>query len=393
MNSFNIVIIGSGLSGSVLANLCAHLPLGTSFSNPSSLSGQQTKILVIEKRDHLGGNCYDFYNEFGILEPKYGAHIFHTNNERVWSYIQRYSEWIPYHHKVYSRIDHQQVPFPINITTINMLFNTQLRTPTDMEEWLAQHRVPLTSIQNGKDAVLSKCGVELYDRLFKHYTKKQWNKYPEELDPSVLNRIQIRTDFTEGYFRDVHQAMPSKGYTFFIQNLLNHPSIEVSLETEYDPMIHRKEPHQILIFTGAIDHYFRSFQLPPLEYRSLEFEREVHPSISYYQSNSVINYPEPIYKFTRIVEPKHFYPYPSNHQGTVILKEYSTHLGEPYYPVLNERNLALYKQYQEKAEQLEKEHIYFVGRLANYKYFNMDEAIANAMALFDRLCEIYHWKV
>lgn len=367
---YDVIIIGSGLSGSVLAHLFA--------------TELNKKVLVLEKRNHIGGNCYDFINEFGFLEHRYGAHLFHTNSEKIWNFVQQFDEWIPYHHKVYASINNLLVPIPINISSINLLFNLNIEHENEMKKWLKDEIEYSKEIKNGKDVILQKFGTRLYDIIFKHYTKKQWDKYPDELDSSILERIPIRYNFDEGYFNDKYQYLPKHGYTFMINNMLDHNNITVKLNIEFDPKKFNKDKNQILIYTGPIDHYFKCLNLPSLEYRSLNFERNILSNLDFYQSNSVINYPQSDIMYTRIVEPKHFYKeLNKNILGTVIIKEYSTSKGEPYYPVLNSKNIEIYQQYQNLTKNLEKDNIYFLGRLANFKYFNMDEAILNSISFYE----------
>jgi UDP-galactopyranose mutase len=367
MNQYDIIIIGIGLSGSVIA---------------SQLVKLNKKILMIDQRNHIGGNCYDYINELGFLECKYGAHIFHTNNERVWNFIQKYSKWIPYEHKVKANVNEKLISIPVNIMTINELYNTNIKNKNEMNDWLEKKRKKISIIKNGEDTIVSKCGQELYEILFKDYTKKQWNKYPDELDASVLERIPIRNDFNDLYFNDKYQVMPEKGYTEFIKNMIKNEKIDIMLNKNYNELNYEKTKNQIIIYTGPIDLYFEKFNLSKLQYRSLIFEREILNDIDYYQTLGVINYPLPNEKFTRIVEPKHFYNN-QDKKGTVIIKEYSTDEGEPYYPIINEENINLYKKYQELAKKEEKNNVYFIGRLANYKYFNMDQAILNALEFSD----------
>jgi UDP-galactopyranose mutase len=369
ISNFDIIVIGSGLSGSVIAREFA--------------THKNKKVLVIEQRNHIGGNCYDFINEYGFYECKYGAHIFHTKNERVWEYVQQFSEWKTYYHSVISYVNNKYIPVPINIQSINLLFDINIQDSMEMDAWLDNNRVKNIDIKNGKDLILSKCGYQCYEWLFKYYTKKQWDKYPEELDSSILNRIPIRNNFNSFYFSDKYQALPTYGYTHFIQNILTHSNIYVLLNYSFVSKNYILRKNQILIYTGAIDNYFYEFQLPKLEYRSLIFERENIKDVVYFQQNSVINYPEKEYLYTRIVEPKHFYP--NSKKGTIIIKEYSTDKGEPYYPVINDRNVKIYQKYKELALSLESKNIYFIGRLANFKYFNMDDAILNALHFFSTM--------
>lgn len=363
----NIVIIGAGISGSVLAERYA-------------VAGK--KVLILEKRNHIGGNCYDYIDQNGILVSKYGAHLFHTQMEDVWDYVNRFSEWYSWEHRVLAKVDDQLVPIPVNINTVNKLFNLSISSEEEMIDWLENNRLPIAEPKNGKEAVLDKVGPILYEKMFRHYTKKQWDKYPEELNASVLNRIPVRTNKDDRYFSDKYQALPKEGYTKIFEKMLNHPNIKIKLNTDYFDVMDELEGYSKLFYTGPIDRFFefKHSLKDKLEYRSINFVAETVDS-EYYQSNSVVNYPGMEVDFTRIVEYKHFGNQKS--QKTTIVKEYTTDEGEPYYPVLNAKNLAIYKKYQEEAAQIKD--VYFVGRLANYKYFNMDEAFKNALDLYHKL--------
>lgn len=363
----HILIVGAGISGAVLAERFA-------------ASGHS--VTVLEKRDHIAGNCYDYTDENGILVSRYGAHLFHTNHEDVWAYVNRFAEWYPWEHRVLAEVDGMRVPVPVNISTVNRLFGLEIRNEEEMERWLTENRPHIPDPQNGKEAALARVGPVLYEKLFRHYTKKQWDKYPEELDASVLNRIPIRNNFDDRYFSDKYQALPKGGYTRLFERMLDHPNIRVMLNTDYfDVRDQLEHPHR-LFYTGPIDRFFdfRHSLHEKLEYRSIRFEAETLDR-EYFQENSVVNYPGTEVPFTRIVEYKHF-----GHQEspkTTIVREYTTDEGEPYYPVPNARNRAIYQKYYE--ETLKLPQVYFVGRLANYKYFNMDEAFKNALDLYAML--------
>jgi UDP-galactopyranose mutase len=367
MKTYDIVIIGAGISGAVLAERYASLG---------------RKILVLEKRDHIGGNCYDYYNKDGILVSKYGAHLFHTNFEDVWKYVHRFSEWFPYEHKVLAKVDGKLVPIPVNINTVNILFGLNIRTEKEMEQWLETVVVKNDNPKNGEEAALARVGKVLYEKMFKFYTKKQWDKWPSELDRSVLERIPVRTNFDDRYFSDVHQALPTGGYTQMFKKILSNPNIEVRLSTDYFDL---KESSEItnaskIFYTGPIDRFFdyKFSGEKKLQWRSIHFEWQTLDR-EYFQENSVINYPQPQDgAFTRIIEYKHI-TQQKNHK-TTICKEFSSDEGEPYYPVPNPENNSIYEKYKAEADKLK--HIYFVGRLANYKYFNMDQAFKNALDLF-----------
>lgn len=361
---YDILIVGAGLSGAVLAERFA--------------SHGDKKVLVIDKRDHIGGNCFDFIDENGILINKYGAHLFHTNFEDVWEYVQQFSEWQRWDHRVLGAIEGKLINIPVNINTVNALCGTDIKDEKEMNQWLKTVQVQYDTINNSEEIAKSRVGEELYKKIFRDYTFKQWNKYPEELDPSVLARIPIRNNFDDRYFTDRFQALPKYGYTKFIKNILTHPNITVRKNIDYFDLKDSIDFH-ILIYTGPIDRYFQNSGLEKLGYRSIEFIEERFKNMNFYQINSVINYPENNVPFTRIVEYKHFLNQHSPH--TTIVKEITKDSGEPYYPVPNKRNLALYEKYKELAK-LEN-NVHFIGRLASYKYFNMDQAIKNSLEWYN----------
>lgn len=359
-----IIIIGAGISGSVLAQKYAALG---------------KKVLVVEKRGHIAGNCYDYIDDNGILVSKYGAHLFHTNEAQVWNYVNQYSDWYKWEHKVIANVDGQMVPIPVNITTVNRLMLEEITGEDEMKAWLEKNRITFDPPTNGKEAALNKVGPVLYEKMFRHYTKKQWDKYPEELDASVLDRIPVRTNYDERYFSDTYQALPVGGYTQLFEAILDHPNIEVLLDTDYFDIKEEVTGYEKLFYTGPIDRFFefKHSLEHKLEYRSINFVSETVDT-EFFQENSVVNYPGNEVDFTRIIEYKHF----GNQKSakTMIVKEYTTDEGDPYYPVPNARNQLIYEQYKKDAEALAD--VYFVGRLANYKYFNMDQAFKNALDLF-----------
>jgi len=364
MKHYDILVIGAGISGAVIAERYAS-------------AGK--KVLIIEKRNHIAGNCFDYIDENGILVSKYGAHLFHTNDEEVWDYVNFFSDWYDWEHKVIARVDGKTVPIPVNITTVNTLFDQQISTEAEMTAWLETNRIQFEKPANGEEAVLNRIGMELYEKMFKHYTKKQWDKFPAELDASVLERIPVRTNYDDRYFSDKYQALPKGGYTNLFEKILAHPNIEVLLETDYFDIKDQLEGYEKLFYTGPVDRYFefRHSMIEKLEYRSINFVSETH-ELEFFQENSVVNYPGTEVDFTRIIEYKHFGNQKS--QNTTVVKEYTVDEGEPYYPVPNPRNQEIYAKYKEEADKLTD--VYFVGRLANYKYFNMDQAFKNALDLF-----------
>lgn len=374
------LIVGAGLSGAVVARDIAER--------------LNKEVLVIDKRHHIGGNCYDYRDEeTGILMNMYGAHIFHTSSERVWLYVQRFAKWKRWDHQVVSKLDNNMiVPFPVNITTVNKIFNESIQNETEMIEWLKNECVTNDTPIHSADVAKSRIGVRLYDILVKDYTFKQWGKYPEELAPSVLARIPYRTNTDARYFTDKYQALPAEGYTKFFESLLDHKNIKIICGQDFfkngwKQRAEESNEFEAIIYTGPIDQYFSDKNEEKLEYRSINFQIE-RPDVcgAFYQINSVVNYPSLSVPWTRIVEYKHFLEQQVQSPKTIIVKEITTNEGEPYYPVPNERNQQLYERYRLLAQKEERvKSVYFLGRLANYKYFNMDQAILNALEFVDRL--------
>jgi len=384
----DLLIVGAGLSGAVLAERCSK-ELGMTS-------------LIVDVRDHIGGNCYDYVDSHGVRASKYGAHLFHTKFERVWEYVQRFSEWMPFDHRVKGRVPdragvHRLVPIPPTQETVNTLLGTSISSAEEMEAWYAANRVVPASgaPANGEEAALSRVGPDLYEKIFKHYTKKQWDKYPAELDASVLMRLPCRTTTDDRYFGDEWQALPVRGYTRIFENMLLHdPNIAIRLNCDFFAAraAGALPEHGLIIYTGPIDSYFAQEGMPKLEYRSLRFEEEwvEAPEGGFYQEAMVVNYPSPDVGFTRIVEYKHVPNQPAavkrgEIKGTLIAREVSSAVGDPYYPVPNPKNNELYEKYRALAEK--EPGVAFVGRLASYKYFNMDQAILNALEMFDNLKE------
>lgn len=370
VQEYDICIAGAGLSGAVIAERYA--------------SQLDQRVVVIEKRNHIGGNCYDYIDdETKIRVSQYGAHLFHTVNKRVWEYVQRFTDWTKYEHEVVGVVDGKHVPIPVNIETVNTLFGLNITNTEQMDDWLSKEQVKYKHLpRNSEEMALSRVGERLYELIFHPYTIKQWNKEPKDLGPEVTARIPVRNNHDNRYFGDPFQALPSNGYTGMFENLLCHPKIDVRLNTDYF-QIRDSLRCKHTYFTGPIDSYFAHTGYKKLEYRSLDFERKVIRNVGdsgTFQPKFVVNHPSADNDFTRIVEYKHLLNQTSKH--TVLFIERSKDGGEPYYPVPNEENKALYRMYQELAAK--EPNVTFVGRLANYKYFNMDQAIINALELFDR---------
>jgi UDP-galactopyranose mutase len=370
----SILVVGAGLTGSTLARVLVE-------KEPN------LNIKVIDKRSHIAGNCYDSIDPISNIRiSHYGAHIFHTNDEAVFSFLSRFTDWIPYNHMVKAKISkHDEnvkyVPVPVNIDTVNTLCNVFIQNENEMEEWLRAHQNVYPEITNSEETALSRVGETLYETLFKYYTLKQWNKYPHELDPSVLSRIPVRTNFDQGYFSDTYQALPREGYTEMVQKMLSHPRIQLSLNTDFFQL--DTTDYDYIFYTGPIDHYFSHLGYPKLEYRSIQFHAEYFSNQDTYQPFAVVNYPGLDIKYTRTVEYRHF-PNQSTKKlhGTIVVHEQTTDEGEPYYPVPSQRNKDLYAKYQVHAEK--ENRVQFVGRLASYKYLNMDQAVRLAMDTANR---------
>ncbi|HMC15279.1 MAG TPA: UDP-galactopyranose mutase [Albitalea sp.] len=361
---FDYLIVGAGFAGSVLAERLAR--------------GLGRRVLVVEKRAHIGGNAYDRYDDAGLLIHPYGPHIFHTNSAEIFEYLSRFTQWRPYQHRVLASVDGQTVPLPINLDTVNRLYGLNL-TSFEMEKFLESVAEKKGRVLTSEDAVVSKVGRDLYNKFFRGYTRKHWGLDPSELDASVTARIPTRTNRDDRYFADTYQAMPLHGYTRVFEAMLAHPNIKVMLNTDYREVVDMV-PWKHMIYTGPIDTFF-DCKYGKLPYRSVRFE---HRTLSQqqYQPVGTVNYPND-YGYTRITEFKHLTGQP--HAATSIVYEYPCGEGDPYYPVPRAENAALYKRYEAEAEQLD--NVTFVGRLATYKYYNMDQVVGQALAAFKRLRE------
>ncbi|MBU1033808.1 UDP-galactopyranose mutase [Patescibacteria group bacterium] len=365
-----ILIIGAGLSGATLAER---------FANCGN------SVLVLDKRFHLAGNCYDYLDkESGIRVSKYGAHLFHTNSQEVWDYLQNFSKWQKYEHQVLVKVDQKLINLPINVNSLNRYFKLNLKDATSMRAFLKKESKNLKKVNNSEDYVLSQVGEKLYEDIFKNYTLKQWALDPSELDSSVIKRNPLRFNKDNRYFTDLHQALPEGGFEALVNKMLTHKNIELKLKTDFFEFRQKNDLKQFdkIFYTGAIDQYF-DYAYGHLEYRSLDFHFE-KLDLEFYQENSAINYPSLDYPFTRIIEYKYFYPPKKAIKKTIISKEYPTWDGEPYYPVPRPRNHQIFAKYQKEAKKLQANGIYFVGRLGTYRYINMDQAVAEALKLFEK---------
>jgi UDP-galactopyranose mutase len=362
--AFDYLVVGAGFAGSVIAERLATV--------------LDKRVLVVDKRTHIAGNAYDHYDEAGILVHKYGPHIFHTNSRRVFDYLSQFTLWRPYEHRVLASVDGQLVPIPINLTTVNRLYGLNLSS-SQVEEFFASVAEPVEQCRTSEDVVVSKIGRDLYNKFFRGYTRKMWGMDPAELDASVAARVPARTNLDDRYFTDTYQAMPLHGYTRMFEQMLNHRNIKVMLNADWrdiDGVI----PYNEIIYTGPVDEFF-NYRYGRLPYRSLEFKFETH-DIAQVQPTGTINYPNG-QPYTRTTEFK--YLTGQQHPRTTVVYEYPLEEGDPYYPVPRPENTELYKKYQALAE--DTPGVYFAGRLGTYKYYNMDQVVAQALALFDKIAE------
>jgi UDP-galactopyranose mutase len=359
---FDYLIVGAGFAGSVIAERLARVA--------------DKKVLLIDRRNHIGGNAYDHYNDDGLLVHRYGPHIFHTNSREVFEYLTQFTQWRQYQHRVLACVDGQLLPIPINLDTINRLYGLRLNS-FEVEEFLASKAEKRERLRTSEDVVVSKVGRDLYEKFFRNYTRKQWDLDPSELDASVTARVPTRTNRDDRYFTDAYQAMPKHGYTRMFENMLDHPNIKVMLNVDYRE-IERLIPHRELVFTGPVDEFF-DYRFGKLPYRSLHFEHETVDK-PVFQPAPVVNYPND-FLYTRVTEFK--YLTGQEHSKTAIVYEYPRGEGDPYYPVPRPENAELYQKYKALADATKGVH--FVGRLATYKYYNMDQVVAQALTTFRKI--------
>ena len=364
---FDYLIVGAGLAGSVLAERLARI--------------ENKKILLVEKRNHIGGNTFDYYNEDGLLVHKFGPHIFHTNSKDVYSYLSHFTEWRPYEHRVLASVDGLLLPIPINLNTINELYGLNLNV-TQVAGFLEAKAIKNGHPQTSEDAVVAKVGRELYEKFFKGYTKKQWNLDPSELDASVTSRIPTRSNRDNRYFTDTYQSMPLHGYTKMFEKMLDHPNIKLLLNTDYKEIV-GSISFKKMIYTGPID-YFYDYKYGKLPYRSIDFKFQTFDQ-ELFQQTGTINYPNE-HAYTRITEFKHLTG--QHNSKTTIVYEYPTDEGDPYYPIPRPENAQLYNKYHSLS--LQEKNTFFAGRLATYKYYNMDQVVAQALSLFKKLSHPDH---
>ena len=360
---FDYLIVGAGFAGSVAAERMAAV--------------HNKKVLVVDRRTHIGGNAYDHLDDKGLLVHRYGPHIFHTNAEQVFRYLSQFTTWRSYEHRVLASVDGQLVPVPINQDTVNLLYGLDLKTEAEVASFFASRAEHRDHVRTSEDVVVSKVGRDLYEKLFRNYTRKQWGKDPSELDAQVTARIPVRTNRDDRYFTDRYQAMPKHGFTAMFENMLDHRNITLQLGVDYRDVVKRTKFKEI-IYSGPVDEYF-DFRFGELPYRSLRFKHETVAQ-EFLQPVAVVNYPND-HDYTRITEFK--YLTGQTHKQTSVVYEYPASQGDPYYPVPTPENAALYRQYAELAAAAR--NVHFVGRLATYRYYNMDQVVAQALTLCKQL--------
>jgi UDP-galactopyranose mutase len=359
---FDYLIVGAGFAGSVLAERLAN--------------GSDKKVLICDKRPHIGGNAFDYFNDDGILIHKYGPHIFHTNSDDVFEYLSRFTEWREYQHRVLSSVDGMLVPMPINLDTINKLYGLNL-TSHEIQDFFDSVRENRHPVKTSEDVVVNAVGRELYEKFFRNYTNKQWGLDPSELDASVTARVPTRTNRDDRYFTDKFQAMPRNGYTRMFEKMLDHPNIKIMLNCDYRELA-GEISYEDMVYTGPVDAYF-DFKYGELPYRSLEFRHETHDT-EVFQPAPVINFPND-QPYTRVTEFK--YLTGQIHKKSSVVYEYPKAEGDPYYPIPMPENGRIYAKYKELADA--EQNVHFVGRLATYKYYNMDQVVAQALTTYAKI--------
>jgi UDP-galactopyranose mutase len=362
---FDYLVVGAGFAGSVVAERMART--------------YGAKVLLVDKRPHIGGNAYDHLDPSGILIHKYGPHIFHTNASDVFEYLSRFTKWRKYEHRVLASVAGRLVPIPINLDTINRLYDLDL-SEQQIEEFFRARAEHLEEIRTSEDVVVSRVGRDLYEKMFRGYTRKQWGLDPSELDAQVTARIPVRTNRDDRYFTDSYQYMPRNGFTHMFENMLDHPGITLELGVDYREVLKRVSFRK-MVYSGPVDEFFE-YRFGKLPYRSLEFEHRSYDE-KQFQPVAVVNYPND-HSYTRITEFKHLTG--QAHSKTSIVYEFPRAEGDPYYPVPRPENAALYKRYEALATAMP--NVHFVGRLATYRYYNMDQVVAQALTLCAKLLGI-----
>ncbi|MCF6409169.1 UDP-galactopyranose mutase [Pseudalkalibacillus salsuginis] len=365
------LIVGAGFTGCILAEQIA--------------SRLDQNVLIVEKRDHIGGNAYDCYDENGVLAHQYGPHLFHTNSKKVWDYLSTFTEWLFYQHHVLAVIDGKKVPVPFNLNSLHMLFPIGYANKMEMkliDRYGLGKKVPILEMIEDSDEEIQQLADFVYKKVFLGYTLKQWGIDPKNLDSSVTARVPIHISRDDRYFQDKYQAVPKSGYTAMFKNIIKNPNIKILLKTDYKELKDRFSAAK-MVYTGPIDEFF-DYKYGELPYRSLNFKSIHHSNTDYYQETSQINYPND-YDFTRITEYKHITQQKT--AGTTIMVEeacpYLRGMNDPYYPIPNKEHTELYRKYHAEADKI-KNRVLFIGRLAEYRYYNMDQVVARALQTFER---------
>jgi UDP-galactopyranose mutase len=363
-----ILIVGAGITGITLAEKYASL---------------RDHVYLVEKRNHIGGNCYDFENKDGILIHKYGPHIFHTNYKEVWDYLSQFTDWLDYQHKVLGFIDGEFVPIPFNLNTLHKLLpnkKARILEKKLLEKLGYNKKISVLELKRIKDKNLKFLADFVYEKIFLHYTEKQWSLKPEEISPEVTGRVSIIISKDNRYFQDKYQGIPKKGYSKMFKKMLNNKNIKIILKTDFKK-IKEKNEYDLLFYTGPIDEFF-DYKFGKLSYRCLKINLQALNQESF-QPAAVVNYPSLKYSFTRITEFKKLTQ--QKNKRTIIGKEFPGEKGFTAWPILENKNIKIFQEYWRMAENLKKQNIYFVGRLAEYKYYDMDDAVKNVLSLFDKI--------
>lgn len=366
LDDVDLLVCGAGPAGCVIAERAARV-LGW-------------KVLVVDRRSHVAGNCHDCRHSSGVLIHRYGPHYFRTNDDELLRYLSRFTDWRPAHYEVRSQVRGRLLPFPINLTTLEQFFGPTLDAES-AEALLARLRVPIANPRNSEEYVLSRVGRELYDAFYRHYTLKQWGRPASELAPEVCGRVPIRLDRDVRYVGHRHQVMPDRGFTALFARMLRHRRIRVLLDCDFREVRHLIQPRQATVYTGPIDEYF-DHRFGRLPYRSLQFEFRTF-DVPYVQPCVQINYPDEG-QYTRSVEIKHVTG--QTHRSTVVSYETPKSEGDPYYPIPTATSAALYRRYERLADaETAQRRVYFCGRLARYRYVNTDEVVQEALQCFQTI--------
>jgi UDP-galactopyranose mutase len=362
--AYDFLVVGAGFAGSVVAERLA--------------AGSGKTVLLCDRREHIGGNAYDHADDAGILVHKYGPHIFHTNSREIFDYLSHFTAWRAYQHRVLASVEGKLLPIPINLDTINKLYGFHLNE-TEIEQFLAARAIPCASPRTSEEITLSRVGRDLYEKFFRNYTRKQWGLDPSQLDAQVAARIPVRTNRDDRYFTDQFQSMPKHGFTRMFENMLDHRNIDVLLGVDYRE-IRKQVKFNQLVFSGPVDEFF-DFRHGKLPYRSLRFEHKTLEQ-EWHQPVAVVNYPND-FDYTRVTEFKHLTG--QQHARTSVVYEYPEARGDAYYPIPQPANAAVYAKYRELAQK--RPDVHFVGRLATYRYYNMDQVVGQALTLYRKLAQ------